>query len=596
MANINQKPNVSSKRGHNGFDMSMRRLFSAPCGMLLPVYSDFAIAGDKYKFTPNAFIRTEAIETAAFTQFKCHFDAFFVPFRLMYQFWNEFYNCVYDAHTDFVDDSDSTTLNFKLPNIVLDSVIDIENNSALSSVSQTSSIVRLNLDEFGVPKAWNLRRLYDLFGYGNLTKQTTNTAGNIGSRNIFNYLAYHKIFYSHFNKGDWFPSRPSLYNIDSLHGKSINAGQTAIFSTIHYRPWRTDYFNNIYPSPTFSTAFSNYLRNSAFSPISDVRKAVNPEDSTPTPNFLYSSVNNASGQPYLLGSDDQFNAADLRSVFALDRLMRVTALSGTHYDDQTFAHLGVKLPAGLSNEAYRVGSSSFDLNINEVVATSTTTADAVGSVIGDIAGKGFGSNANPDTFDFTCPESGVFMCLFSIEPIVDYSSQCIDKLNTLSDTFDFYHPELDDIGMQPLTTSLLSGISNNPVFNGWQYRYSEFKQKYNIVNEGFYETDKEIWQTNFQTSAAANGYNIIDRFNRFYISPQYSNTIFALPFPRFQDLTVNGYTRPASYDNSGNNGTNWQNKFNQPRNIYSGDNFLVQADFKCYKSSIMSVHSLPRIW
>lgn len=580
MNSIFKKPSTSSKRGRNGFDLSFRRLFTAPCGMMLPVVTEFTQPGDKFKLNASIFARTEAVQTAAFTRFKLHCDWHYVPFRLLYSFWNEFYNSVFDGHTNFVKSTD----NFSLPAYSLSNVVsNFETNSYFAVKS--SSTVTLNVDDFGVPKVWNFRRLFDLFGYGTIGRYTGLTL----QTPLFPFLAYHKIFYSYYNNNIWFKNDPSYYNVDSYHGTNLSDSQAApIVSTIHYAPWRKDYIHNVYPSPTFNNSFVNYL-SGAFG--GNVMSSVNKESSDGTLT-VYGAANTVKspGLSYNDPSTMPITSSDVRSLFAMDRLMRVTGLVGSHYDEQIAAHFGVKLSKVLSNESIFIGSQTVDLGISEVVASASTGAEGAGTTLGDIAGKGFANGGGKD-INFTANEHGIVMCIFYIEPLLDYSSQGIRPELRYRSSLDFYHPELDDIGMQPADANIVSVRNfSNPKIYGWQYRYSELKTNIDIVNEGFYETSKSTWQTNYQQSLSDSNFSDLNSFSVFYIAPQYTNNIFLADFPRYENRS--GGLLPQ-YNNSSSSG--WDNSFNSAANIYENDNFLIAADFKIFKTSIMSVHSMPKL-
>lgn len=585
MNSIFKKPSITAKQGRNGFDISQRRLFTASTGQLLPIYCDFANQGDEYKFRPDAFIRTEAVETSAFTRFKAHFDLHFVPMRLMYRFWNEFYNSVFDANTDFVNSSSD----FALPKVSFGFMKNWPNDApGMGTYNAEDNSYILSNDEFGVPKLWNFRRLYDLLGYGNIAIQNTDR-----DCNLLPFLAYHKIFYSHYNNADWFAKDPSLYNVDSFHGKYLSPERaTRIVSTLHYRPWRPDFFSNVFPSPTFDSKYINDLNNllSSGSELTDYqknRKSINPEFASLN-GVSVSDTSGSSINERFLGDGSSISASDLRSVFALDKLLRVTAMAGSSYDKQSLAHFGVKLPDTLSEESIFIGSHVVDINISEVVASASTGVDGPGSVIGDIAGKGFGTSQNSEEMSFKCTEAGIIMCLFSIEPLIDYDSRSIDMPTRYTRSLDFYHPELDDLGMQPQSPEILNGKYEGFSLTGWQYRYSELKTKFDIVNEGFYATDKASWQTNFQTSTDENNLSAYERNNRFFINPQYANTIFALPFPHFTDSNSLHVKEFGPSDC-------WDSIHVKPNSIYAGDNFLICSNINAFKTSIMSVHSLPKL-
>lgn len=599
MKTIFQKPKVTPPNGRNGFDVSQRQLFSCCVGQLLPTYSEFCTAGDVIKITADTKVRTEAVETAAFTRFTLHNEYFFVPMRQLYQFWNEFYNQTFDAHTSFVEIGDD----FTLPRFDISALL--TNPETISSVATNDANTKtatLILDDFGIPKLWNFRRLLSMMQYGSASVYRGKAYTTFAANPLLRFLTYHRIFYSHYNNSDWFIDKPYMYNVDNRLGSTVSVTNsttmpliTDIVTTLHYRPWRKDFFNNIYPTPTFSQAFGNYLQES-FIDGQNLRDDVNPE-------YVNS---NGLGQTTELGAYlgvatnqqlAKINSADLRSVFALDKMLRITALAGSHYDEQTLAHLGVKIPDGLAKEAYFIGADSTDINVSEVVASATTNAfdssnDEIipGSVIGDIAGKAFGASGGK-TVDFKCPEDGIVMCITSIEPILDYSSKTVDPTNLYKNSFDFFHPEFDNLGMQPFDNAWLTGqFRPTPLIVGWMPRYSELKTKFDIVHESVSESDKKHWQTNYQDSNYENGFQTYDKFARFYIFPQYTNTIFGAATQRF-----NTTTHPAKYTYRGDEDKGFYNSFNLPINVYSGDNFIVCINFNAFKTSIMSVHSIPKI-
>ena len=76
--NILKRPNKKAQLGRNGYDLGRRRAFTSPVGMLLPVFTNFAYSGEKVRVNSSTFIRTEALETAAFIRLRHHVDWFSV--------------------------------------------------------------------------------------------------------------------------------------------------------------------------------------------------------------------------------------------------------------------------------------------------------------------------------------------------------------------------------------------------------------------------------------------------------------------------------------------------------------------------------------
>lgn len=609
MANsLFKTPSFNPQVKHNGFDMSMRRLFTAPCGMMLPVYTDIVQANDKYKLNVDAFIRTEAVQTAAFQNFKAHFDWFFVPFRQMYQFWNEFYNGTFDANTNYVAVSDQ----FKLPTAKFDfapttlNSVDLLSYYSKYEVEEQKHTVYTALDEFGVPRLSNAVRLSDMLGYGDLHRFAARK-NYYADLDIFpyKYLAYHKIF-SHpkYQRTDWFQRNTDLFNVDSYHGGTIPpAVAHKIFSTMHYRPWRRDYFSGIFPNPVFSKDFQSivgdsWLKDSLY-PVSLFSPEYGSYEATATSGNKLGNSNVFDGDKLFgtrstlkLGDSASIDVDSLNALFDFDKLCRITALAGSHYTDQLEAHFGVKVNNDIHNEAYYIGSQSVDISISEVVSTSSTGAKdstgkpLVGTNLGDIAGKGFGASNKEGDLNFHAKEQGVLMCVFSIEPIQMYSSSTVERNGLYKDPLDFYRRELDNLGMQVLTQAELVDtpveVSSYSSILGYQYRYSELKTKVDVVNLGF-STVKKDWQCNFQEGIA---YNSLNKDYRFYINPSFTDNIFAMDFSK--GPVVLDVEAPSD-----NHFSDWTSLTNMI--IYEGDNFLINAHFNVLKDSIMSVHSLPSL-
>lgn len=627
MNSIFKRPHVEEKHGRNGFDVSRRRLFTAPCGMLLPTYIDYANPGDKYKCDTSAFIRTDALQSAAMMRLKAHAEWFFVPFEQLYHFWNEYYYNTQDIDTNFLGSPNSVEAKgFQFPYLnIYDSYnFGLDPNGGNSNwyildtkynESENTITYHLKCDEFGLPYAWHFRRLFDMLGYGSVN-YVSESDSNIDTNFLpIPFLAYHRIFYSHYQNTMFFPNRYDFYNVDSYHGSVIprELGRELV-SKIHYRPWRKDFFTNMQPTPQFSASYANAVlgEGSIASTDTNVRFDVNQEGYSSQ--YVQSLLNmtgdarsGGTGATLFVqnGQHTQFNAGDIRALFAYDKLLRITASTGTHYDQQTLAHFGFNPPKGISKDVYFLGEQTTDISINEVVATSTTAEDPktakAGQVIGDIAGKGFGASTKGQNIGFTCPCHGVVMCLFSIEPIPDYASMGTEQQLRYYDAMDFYHPEFDNVGMVPLYDAFfnysLVPISNSRRIYGWTYRYSELKTKFDVVNESIFLTGKSTWAGWKQYLYDSNSVNDTPTLNTlFYIAPQYTNSIFLadVDFYGFGDVSNQGayFTVPVQV-----NGyfQLWESDFCDAPNVYAGDNFIVNLDHNVFKTSIMSVHSLPKI-
>lgn len=183
---------------------------------------------------------------------------------------------------------------------------------------------------------------------------------------------------------------------------------------------------------------------------------------------------------YLPGNYLDIGTANIRAMFASEKLWSVTGRAKKNYDDQTLAHFGFKVPHDPKHQISCFGHDVADISIGEVISTSNTSSGGSGSPLGEIAGKGYGAQGNR-RHKFTAPCHGVIMAIFSIVPEIYYEGT-FGKWNKISSREDLYTPEYDHLGMQPLFgyESSFSAAQLNPAqILGWQYRYEQWKRRYN---------------------------------------------------------------------------------------------------------------------
>lgn len=608
MKSLFKKPNRVAQLGRNGFDMSQRRVFTTPVGMLLPTYTDFLLPGDKVKLNSREFVRTQPLQSSAFVRMKAHLDWFFVPVTQLFSQWNQFYNGTNDNMSSMFTASALPSF----PTLSVNVLNNLENTVWSSPNKVNTAFHDLLVDEFGVPFAWNARRLMMML-YPSVEINGNELSGSI---NILSLLAYHKCFHSHYRNTDYTPNDPLQYNIDKYYNlTSLPSSKFKKYFTIHYRPWIRDAFSFIQPAPVFGGSFADFLNIGGETPTSDLsrffpeaRNSVSLTNQTGGGSGLDSNLPSfpLSGYGVSVNNTDSLNSlsvGDIRAAFALDKLLRITAQAGSHYDEQTLAHFGYKMPQGISEEAYYLGEQSFDIAINEVVATASSTTGKDTSLLGEIAGRGFGATHEGKDLEFTAPCHGIVIAIHSISPLPDYRDEKDVVANKIN-SFDFFHPEFDNIGMQPYGIDFAHLSSTQPTnILGWQYRYMEHKTKLDVADESVYGTSLRTWvlsraRTYYGKDTASTGSSLgfnVPLSGRFYIMPQYTNGIFYASFPAFLD--PGSASSPSggfmTYDPS--KGKSWLNAENKPQMIYGDDPFICVLEHKVYKTSVMSVYSLPRM-
>lgn len=73
----------------SGFDLSHENLFTAKCGTLVPVLVDTLLPNDTISLGHSSQLQLPPMATDFYGRVVGKFEAFFVPFRILYGGWQE---------------------------------------------------------------------------------------------------------------------------------------------------------------------------------------------------------------------------------------------------------------------------------------------------------------------------------------------------------------------------------------------------------------------------------------------------------------------------------------------------------------------------
>lgn len=482
-------PQVHLQR--NAFDLSHSDILSIAPGMLLPIHVSEVNPNEHFVITPANYVRTMPLNSAAFTRLKQHIEFFFVPMRTLCRQFQQFI-----VGTDYkISSLDSLNL-YKsgLPMFNLMA-------SAKFWLSDKSK------NEFGLPLKNDSLRLYDLLGYGLNSVNLSSFAGADQQKftvNPLRFLAYQKVYYDHYRNPLYELNNPTAYNIDNLFG---NSSVTAPFDwlILRYRNWNKDYFTSV--SPTFQGAdylsdpinmanvlslglSDNALDDGNFLPGTTKLFDWNGQQ-VPSPGMIGNLIVDTDNQK--VSSFTQFNIANLRAAYALDKLYRISIAAGDgDYGSQIMAHYGFNAVHDDWKSKF-IGGCTAPIQISEVITSATTAgSDGILGNVGDIKGKGVSLNQGSFTFDSR--EHGIIIGILSIVPEADYQSSMVDRFNTKEVREDYFQPEFQDLGKQPIISTELSLQyeqigSGGALFPrniiGFTNRYMEYKTSINKVHGVF---------------------------------------------------------------------------------------------------------------
>lgn len=464
-------------RNRNAFDLSQRHLFTAHAGMLLPVLSLDLLPHDHVEINATDFMRTLPMNTAAFASLRSVYEFFFVPYHQLYSNFDQFITGMNDYNSRIIYDKLGSNTIKQLP------FFDISKLHEYIIRSDSNHI-----DDCGFKSLYGKSRLLDLLGYGRFFDSSFAVYDHVdGSYNPipssscspFRILAYNKIYNDYYRNNIYEDSDPHTFNMDGLSGYLTENNIFGILQ-LRYRNVQQDYFSNVRPSQLLSVpispdSFSQDILHAGKSSLGNVLSKDN--------------------DTFISTSDSKFSIGSLRGAFALDKLASITMRAGKTFREQMRAHYGVDIPDGRDGRVTYIGGFDSDIQISDVTQTSGSTSNAHSSLaghLGRVVGKGTASGHGSIKFD--CPEHGVLMCIYSLVPQVQYDSTRIDPMNTKISRFDFFTPEFENLGMQPLESKYISFFTpkdkpNENIVVGWQPRYSEYKTALDINHGQFVEND-----------------------------------------------------------------------------------------------------------
>lgn len=500
--------NLNTLKAHperNAFDLSHNDVFSCAPGMLLPISCTEVLPNEHYEINPQIFLRTMPLNSAAFVRMRQHIEFFFVPMRVLCRQFNQF---VVGTKYPVSSISQLNDYSKPLPSIHLNSLANVY-------TAATDS------DGLGFKKQFGMLRLLDLLGYGFSSSRTVSSnaypdkyVDNIvsptvtqtsPSLSLFRACAYQKVYQDFYRNPYWESPDASLFNLDDKFGLVFSGtGDTPrvtdIF-TLRYRNWSKDFFTSVQPTFQGAPFVTRSVNMDAFSVDGSDSYVNNFQPTTKKLSLKSRLVDSSSfdGASMYAASNSGMTIPihNIRAAFALDKLYRLQQQSGNgSYGEQIRNRFGF---GGVHDDwkATYIGGSSSPISIGEVITTANTQSSGTSpspiGQTGDIYGKA--SSVNDANITFDSKEHGIIIGIFSVTPDADYNSYRVDPHNFKLNFEDFFQPEFDRLGHQPLNSYFLSSISPNPKSDdsrtwlqrvvGFQNRYLEYKTGVDLVHGQF---------------------------------------------------------------------------------------------------------------
>lgn len=506
-SNIMGLHGLKNKTSRNSFDLSHRNLFTAKVGELLPCAVFEMNPGDTISLDSSYFTRTAPLETAAFTRLRENVQFFFVPYSLLWKYFNsQVMNMTQTAAGGDVSRVasgivDNAVVSTQMPFIDYRSIKVYLNSLLKTYTDKKAGYEDLTLNN-GELRSAASAKLLQLLGYGNFPEQnmkqyqalSQTVVNNSLNLSIFRLLAYQKICNDHYTYRQWQPYDASLCNIDYLQPSrtgSLNLGPflTALTSDtsklkklnmfdLRFSNLPLDYFNGVLPTAQFgkesvvnlnlgnasgsasisgSTSVDNHVPNSYSVLLSAHDDSVvgNTNFSKLSSDYLGHVTDGSDGvyvqynHKHTLSGSATINTA-LSGNLSILALRQATAL-------QKYKEIQLANDADFVSqiEAHFGIKPKHDADTSIFIGGSSSMIDINPQVNQNLADwsqsnayKGAPTGSGSAKMKFTADTYGVVMGIYRCTPVLDYAHIGVDRTLLKTDASDFVIPELDSIGMQ----------------------------------------------------------------------------------------------------------------------------------------------------
>lgn len=500
-----------AKLSRHSHDVSAGYTASLAPGVIVPQYFDIAGPGDAYYYNTRMFARLQDLVTAFLGEIDVHVDYFFVPLQMIYTPFGQIFSQTDDVLTSLYKDLGATD---KFP--VLDVKNSIPSNPEVNKFVGHRDVVAKEI--FRLLDALNANPLCvlhpdqesDLYEYIEQPKVSP-----------WIFAAYQAIYQKFFRNDELEKFQVQDYNIDQYYQASDFTNERLLRLRYCQRP--VDYFTSMRVSPIASAinrlgAVSS--SETGWSPgdaqLSELLLKVDDWLGTDSRSYSFQqrspdyntypgdggigvdfSNSSSSFDATTVSHDTEWfpTAANIRTLFAVDKFLRVYGRADKTYDDQILAHFGIKIPHDVKHDITHLKHYHFVLQSDPIYGTAnvqnTEDSQELVSNLGQVGGQCSGAvdTMNGDPEKFVAPVHGVFMAVAYVVTKPRYFGT-YSRLHEIDQRLKFPIPEFDKLGAEPLFVHEFNPryFSRNPeqepadgvvVRAGWVDRYSAFKHKFN---------------------------------------------------------------------------------------------------------------------
>lgn len=523
--------------------LASEHITSGTFGQLIPIYTAPMAPGSTFHYKPKIYIRTPALQVATFGQIRVKQYSFFVPFRLLWDKWNDFVARGFDE-------------SFSFPYFTLDQLLALTLCEKLDSTGNMNDVFA---DMISQNYASFLRTYFaspkDYYHRGEYTTLSSNLGLNLfagidvanydydglffvnsdqGHKSVLPFRAYQQIWWDWFRDSVQVPDTAKYFychfdsgkqlDIDFLNPSAIQIdGEKSQQFRVRRACYSKDFFTTAKTSPQYGQA--------PLVPV-NIGVDVNPNLvglSVPLDEgFISFSDGDSDGEyppqvtnrTYLTSESSenigQFSINTFRYYNALQEYLEQLNIGGTRPIEVLLAQYGVVSDAVREDMAEFVGGDDRLLDIVMVTQTAETSEGSLGD--NSAYGKVYMESGSQS---YSAKEFGIFMSLMYIEPVTGYCDG-IPAMFDWIDREDYFMDKFENTGYDAIPVrrlfdplfSISSGKFNVDDAFGFQPRYSDWKFQRDVLGGDFIRPNTVVGNDSYHT------------FRRFYRRP-YLNSEFS---------------------------------------------------------------------
>jgi len=431
----------SMRLGRSQFRKKHKHVTSFDASKLIPIFVREVLPGETHNLSMDSLIRIfSPLDAPIFDNIHCDVHFFFVPNRLVWSNWQAFCG----EH----DAAGAQDTDFTVP--ILSGAVPVEEGSLANYMGHPIGLDYTVTDVQSLP----------FRGYGLVYNQW------FRDQSLIDRVAF----------GEETGNGPDAYEFGDVSNGRLRTSAK-----------RPDYFTTALPYLQKGDAQAAAMAGTA-----DVRTGTAQGGSTAVYGDLYSEYRDldASGADVSLdttaavsgeklyvdlsGGTVDLNA--LREAAAVQRLLERDARGGTRYNELLRSHFGVDIGDARIQRSEYIGGGSGFIQVSPVANTSGTATEDQGQ----LAGIGAGRLSCRWAQSFT--EHGHILGILRARAELGYH-QGLDRMWSRSTRFDFYWPELANLGEQPIYNRELwiEGDATDDAVFGYVERYSEYRWARSLI-------------------------------------------------------------------------------------------------------------------